>query len=589
MLTKIYLKNFRGFAEHELPMAPLTLIVGRNNAGKSTVIEALRLISLATTRYKTVPYGDPPDELDLPYNFRGISPSLREFDLDRLNLFHRYGEPPAVIKAEFGDEGSISIYLYSPDDVFIVIRNQRGQIVQASHQAKTVNLPQINILPQVGPVAFNETLLNPRYVRQSAFSNRSSLHFRNELVLFDDKFLIFKQLCEENWPHLQIRELLRERGELKNEFELHIRDEDFVGEVRWMGHGLQIWLQIMWFLARVDPKAAIVLDEPDVYLHADLQRKLIRILKTQSQQSIIATHSIEMMSEVEPSSILVTDRRARSSGFSTSLPGVQTIIDKIGGVHNIQLTRLWSSKRVLFVEGNDAVFLKDFQDKLFPKTNNPIGAVPQFELGGWGGWNYAIGSAMLLKGRGGESICKYCLFDRDYHPHNDIEGRYESADRHGVFLHIWNKKEIENYLIVPKMIARYINLKKRRGKTLTVSIVEETLDRLCEDLRDEILDTISEEYVRRNRPSTGGRAGNRYARGVLGKRWTTLAGKLGVVGGKDLISKISNWTQSNFGVGVSAAGFSAFLEADELDAELIAVMRAIESAEPFPLDIRPAI
>lgn len=586
MLTKIYLRNFRGFSEHELPIAPLTLIVGRNNAGKSTLIEALRLIALATARYRTVPYDDAPEELDLPYNTRGISPSLREFNLDKLNLFHRYGDPPAVIRAEF-EEGTISIYLYSPDDVFMVIRNERGQLVQASHQAKTLRFPQINVMPQVSPIAFIEERLNERYVRRSAFTSLSSLHFRNELAFFEDKFPTFKKLCEDNWHRLQIRDLLHECGEKRNEFELHIRDEDFVGEIRWMGHGLQIWLQIMWFLARVEPDATIVLDEPDVYLHADLQRKLIRILKQQNRQSIIATHSIEMMSEVEPSSILVTDRRRRSSGFSTSLPGVQSIIDGIGGVHNIQLARLWSSRRVLFVEGKDTAYLKVLQDKLFPGTHDPIGALPYFSVGGWGGWNYAVGSAMLLKGRGGEGICKYCIFDRDYHPENDIQERYESADRNGVFLHIWNKKEIENYFIIPKAIARYVNKNKRKGKIISKQEVERIIDQLCEDLKDDILDTISEEFVRRNRPSTGGRGGNKYAREVLAKRWSALDGKLGVVGGKDLISKISNWSQSNFGIGLNAAGLCGFLETDEIDEELVKVMKAIELAEPFPRDIRP--
>src|SRR5207249_764198 len=123
---------------------------------------------------------------------------------------------------------------------------------------------------------------------------------------------------------------------------LLVRDEGFVGEVRWMGHGLQIWLQTMWFLARIDPNDVVIFDEPDVFLHADLQRKLIRTLKTQGRQSIVATHSIEMMAEVDPSSILVVDRRRERSQFATSLPAVQGIIDHIGGVHNIQLARLWS-------------------------------------------------------------------------------------------------------------------------------------------------------------------------------------------------------------------------------------------------------
>jgi energy-coupling factor transporter ATP-binding protein EcfA2 len=293
----------------------MTLIVGRNNAGKSTVIEALRFIALATERYDRLPYTEPPEEFDLPDTQRGISPSLRDMDFDQINLFHRYGDPPAIIGAEFRDLGSITIYIRSGDELFIVIKNQRGQVIGSQHQARALNLPYITILPQVTPVSDVETVLTPNYVRRSVSSPRSSSHFRNQLHLFPDKFSDFKTLCEANWPRLRIQELLSDSGERRNELALHVRDEDFVGEIRWMGHGLQVWLQTMWFLARTDPRDIVVLDEPDVYLHADLQRKLIRILKNQRRQALIATHSIEMMSEVSPSDILVIDRRRKRSQF----------------------------------------------------------------------------------------------------------------------------------------------------------------------------------------------------------------------------------------------------------------------------------
>lgn len=464
MLTKIRLQNFRGFADHELPISPLTLIVGRNNAGKSTIIEALRFIALATARYQTVPYNDPPADLGIPDAFRGISPSLRDIDFDRINLFYRYGHAPAIIQAEFGAMGSIVVYLSDADEVFIVTRNSRGQIIQSIPQARSLLLPRINILPQVAPVATTEQRLNENYVRRSVSSSRSSMHFRNQLKIFQESFSSFRSLCEDNWPKLQIRELLSDRGEHRNELELHVRDEDFVGEIRWMGHGLQIWLQTMWFLARTDPDDVVVLDEPDVYLHADLQRKLIRILKTQDRQAIIATHSIEMMSEVEPSSILVADRRRGKSEFATSLPGVQAIIDQIGGVHNIHLARLWSSKKVIFVEGDDLTLLKIFQDKLFSASNEPLDALPNFPIGGWGGWNYVVGSSMLLKGGGGEGLAKYCVLDKDYHTAEEIHERYKSATDHRINLHVWSKKEIENYVLLPTTIARHINNAKRKGK-----------------------------------------------------------------------------------------------------------------------------
>ncbi len=46
MLSELRLENFRCFEDHTIPLRPLTIIVGRNNAGKSTIVEALRIVSI---------------------------------------------------------------------------------------------------------------------------------------------------------------------------------------------------------------------------------------------------------------------------------------------------------------------------------------------------------------------------------------------------------------------------------------------------------------------------------------------------------------------------------------------------------------
>lgn len=45
MIKELHPKNFRGFEDHRLNFRELTIIVGANNAGKSTIVEALRLIN----------------------------------------------------------------------------------------------------------------------------------------------------------------------------------------------------------------------------------------------------------------------------------------------------------------------------------------------------------------------------------------------------------------------------------------------------------------------------------------------------------------------------------------------------------------
>ena len=50
MIKKIKIKNFRCFENCEIDFKMLSILVGKNNAGKSTLIEALRLVSVGVNR-----------------------------------------------------------------------------------------------------------------------------------------------------------------------------------------------------------------------------------------------------------------------------------------------------------------------------------------------------------------------------------------------------------------------------------------------------------------------------------------------------------------------------------------------------------
>ena len=159
-------------------------------------------------------------------------------------------------------------------------------------------------------------------VRWAASSSWASLHFRNQLNLYPEYFEEFRQLARNTWPGLTIRELEGRNGNPRDVLALFVQDNDFVAEVAWMGHGLQMWLQTMWFLVRSKDSSTIILDEPDVYMHADLQRKLIRLLRDQTRQVIVATHSIEIMAEVEAQDILIVNRNAGKSLYAASVDSI---------------------------------------------------------------------------------------------------------------------------------------------------------------------------------------------------------------------------------------------------------------------------
>jgi AAA15 family ATPase/GTPase len=45
MLTEFTLANFKSYSTSRLPLAPLTVLIGANAAGKSNVLEGLRFLS----------------------------------------------------------------------------------------------------------------------------------------------------------------------------------------------------------------------------------------------------------------------------------------------------------------------------------------------------------------------------------------------------------------------------------------------------------------------------------------------------------------------------------------------------------------
>lgn len=353
MLKSITLQNFRGFDKHRLPLKETTVIVGQNNAGKTTIVEALRLISLVVGRYRNLTYREAPHWSDLPRGHIGVAPSLKNIEINFDGIFHRYGDPPAVITANFVDKSSITIYLSSEERIHAVIRNSQDEIIRSKHHAYKLNLPPVNIMPQVTPVQKEEVILTEDYVKAAASSSLAPLHFRNQLNVWYDLFPKFQKIVEDSWPGVRVMELIAQSRLPHEPLFLQIRNEDFVAEVGAMGHGLQMWLQIMWFLTLSDNATTVILDEPDVYMHADLQRRLIRFLRNRHPQTILTTHSIEIMAEVQPDEILVVDKRRSKSAFAVTLPAVQRLIENVGSVHNIHLTKFFDANRFILVEGKD--------------------------------------------------------------------------------------------------------------------------------------------------------------------------------------------------------------------------------------------
>jgi len=584
VLERLRLRNFRGFDDHVVPLRETTIIVGQNNAGKSTIVEALRLVALVVNRLRRggSQFVGVPDWLNHPEAHRGIQPALRGrgFEGHGRSTFHAYNSPPAIIDAYFTGGASVVVFVGPDGELHGVARDARDTAVGTGTAARDLLLTPIWIQPQVAPLLRDERILAEATVRRGAGTYLTPLHFRNQLRLFDDSWGAFKALAESTWPGLVVRDLRSNELHPNEPIELELRDTDFVGEVSLMGHGLQMWLQMIWFLSRAPADATVVLDEPDVYMHPDLQRRLLGIVRGRYAQLLIATHSIEILADVEPREILAIDRRERESVFASDVEAVQAVVDSLGGVHSIQMTRLLRCRTAVLVEGKDVRLLRILQRTLDPSAL-PIDLAPNFDLGGRGGLrggNVAVPRA----NRYGERIRVYALLDHDYYPDDELDERQAEARQADVDLHIWQRKEIENYLLVPGAIARVIASEVAPGVAApTPGDVEVELDNVVATLRVEVTDCYGTQIQARDRRLAFATA-RQLAEQVVQAACQSQSGGWAVVSGKTALSRLSAWSQQTFGVSFGAERVARELEPAEIDAEVAGVIQAIGSETPFP-------
>lgn len=316
----------------------------------------------------------------------------------------------------------------------------------------------------------------------------------------------------------------------------------------------------------------------DVYMHADLQRKLIRLLKGKYKQIFIATHSIEIMSEVEPENILPIDSSLQKLEYANKTPMVQQIIENIGSVHNLEIVRIFSHKKFLIVEGDsdDTKLLGIFHDTLFKNSNEPIDTIPKTFVEGWGGWQRVIGSNKVFKDTN-LNIKTYCILDSDYHINEDKNKRYDEAFKHEINLHIWERKEIENYLLIPSLIHRVV-IHENPDAKITIAAVEKMFEKIAEDLKETVTDNYATEISDKDK-SLAAKTVNTASRELVNNLWDEK--KLWIVPGKKFIKTLSSWTQTNYHVSLNPFKVCRLIKIDEIHPEIKELLNKLEKNEEF--------
>lgn len=544
-LKSLKLVNYKGFERHSISLRGANVLIGANNAGKSTALGALRLISaMLPAARRTAPTTVGVVE---GRSVRGWPISAAAIDISALaleNIRHDFRNAETRIEVSCSS-GARVIASWAPaeDDgpepsgVLSVV-SPPGKSILPRTVAQTL-VPTISIVPTLTPLDQHESFVVDETLRRHASSRRAPRYFRNALFrLSEDEWQEFCSFVYERTPEVSNLSIRRSYGNKDDAFDLFYEEEASRNEreIAWAGDGIQIWLQALYHMWMQRAADVIILDEPDVFLHPDLQRRLARTLFSSAQQSVLATHSVEILAEADPGSAVWVDRARRSAERPRTDGALALLGRRLGSGYELGVGRALRSRTVLFVEGDDAPVLAVFARTLgilAVATSENYATVP---LGGFSKNWRASAFSETMSALGGD-VASFIILDSDLRSQVAIDAELAQVRASGARVHVWSRREIENYVLDAAAIAKVAGVPQSRATDLLASAIEAQ--------RDEAAAALQAQRLDERRLKGGGTEGH-SSKTVLensaqefNSLWATEDGRISIVDAKLVIKALN--------------------------------------------------
>jgi hypothetical protein len=576
-ITSVEFKDYKALGNFSLRLTQRNVLVGPNNCGKSTVIGAFRVLAegMRTARSKS------PERIIIGESVvRGYRIPKESIAISTENVHTNYQDLDSSVTFRVSNGNQLRLVFPEKGGCVLVPDAARTNVL--SPKSFNAAFPiTIAVVPVLGPLEHDEPRVELATVQRNLHTTRASRHFRNYWLYRPEEFGTFSNLIKQTWPKMSIGEP-EDDGDIIHMF---CEEERIPRELFWSGFGFQVWCQLLTHLVRGADATILVVDEPEIYLHPDLQRQLLGILFSLGPSIIMATHSAEMIGVADPRDIVLIDKKARSGKRLVSEELVQDVLDLIGSVHNITLTRIARHRKVLFVEGKDYPLLLRFA-KVAGLTELSMGGdLPSVSSDGFSNWTKVRDTAWGIRKILGGPFRMAAMLDRDYRSKEEVEAikrDLESEIELAIFL---GRKEIENYLLVPTAFCAAVNGEIRRRKRSAASdqCTEEDVVRELRSITDPLSNEVRaqysayrNEYISKSGDKRSPATLIREAADWFDQAWASIEGRICVCPGKDVLSKLRDWAQSKYGVTVTSNLITTKMTKRDLAPDLLQILASIE-------------
>jgi hypothetical protein len=291
-----------------------------------------------------------------------------------------------------------------------------------------------------------------------------------------------------------------------------------------------------------------------------------------------------MMTEADPSEILIVDKGRMSAKRLHDVEGVQEALRSVGSVQNITLTRLARNRRILFVEGmSDAVILRRFAHRIGLDQLAAGTEITVVESEGFSSWERIRALSWGFQRTLGRAIMMGAIFDRDFWCDEQIAAIMEELQKSLVFAYFHGRKEIENYLLVPAVIDRAlrhsINDRIRRGGQLKEEVepAAAILARITEPMKTSLQGQYVARRVEYLRPRHIDSASlSTDTLRSFEAKWASVDSRMQIVDGGDVLRLLREETQRRWKVNLTDTGIVDQFTPEDVPSDLKMLLNGLE-------------
>ena len=572
--TRVSFTRFKAFESFRLDLQHINILVGPNNAGKSTILTAFRILAAGlrkARRYK-------PELVEGPDGPRyGYRVDLAALSVGEENVFFNYdiSQPASVT---FTLTGNKKLVLYFPETLicYLFADDPKTQVWSPAVFKSSFNCP-IEFVPILGPVEPNERLYKEEAARLALFTHRAARNFRNIWYHFPEDFESFRNILRQTWPGMDIWKPKLDLSRAKTEIEMFCREGGQPREISWVGSGFQVWCQMLTHLLKAKSSSIFLIDEPDIYLHSDLQRQLLSLLMDLGPDILIATHSTEVIAEASEGEIVLVDKERQRSQRVQDPTQLSDMFTILGSNLNPTLTQLAKTRRVVFVEGKDFQIFARFARKL---KLNDLGYRAGFATMSVDGFNpdRARSPKKGIEIALGTDVRAAVVLDRDFRSEAECRSIETRCSDFCDLAVVHRSKEIENFLLVPKAIdraARRRLAERWPGADNSRTYDDESstvLDAFVASKKSDIETQFIEShrhFMRGSSKKQNGTKATRDAIEAFHSAWAAgAARRLELAPGKEALKAVNRHLQEHYGINVTAAGIIRAMHTDEIPTEM---------------------